>query len=183
MPEFAERLCYRAFAGAAAVFVRNLLASATFVLLAVSSADASGLRVDNAEDVAYAVAEMTPAARDLGITRARISRTLDAQLESAGLRGRPSRDNVDKEILLVDVIVTGETYYVSMGFWRVARYPQPGGESDTGFVTVWQDFSVGTHEESASVVYATISTIADRFISKYRDVNQMAKPERLASNR
>ena len=160
----------------------GVLATALCLLLAFAPANASGLRVDNANDVAIAVAEMTPVARDLGITRAAISRAVMAMLESAGLKGRPSQDTVDGEVLLVDVVVTADAFYVSMGFWRVASYSQPGGDTDSGFVTVWQDYSVGTHKEDAAIVYATISAVADRFITEYRSANELEEAATVAGS-
>ena len=162
------------------VYRSGVLATALCLLLAFAPANASGLRVENANEVAIAVAEMTPVARDLGITRAAISRAVTTMLESAGLKGRPSRATVDGEVLLVDVVVTGEAFYVSMGFWRIASYSQPGGETDTGFVTVWQDYSVGTHKEDAASVYATISAVADRFITEYRSANELEQAAAVA---
>ena len=154
--------------------ILNRLLQAALLVFAVASADiavADGLRVDGAENVAFAVAEMTETAEDMGLSRADLATTLTEKLGRAGLRARLSDADRDKDLLLVDVVVEEETFYVSLGFWRVASYPQPGGESSSGFVTVWQDFSVGAHHGDADAVYAIVTTITDRFIARYRDAN------------
>ena len=154
--------------------IPNRLLSAALLVFAVAAADlavADGLRVDGAENVAFAVAKMTQTAENMGLSRADLATTLTEKLGRAGLRARLSDADRDKDLLLVDVVVEEETFYVSLGFWRVASYPQPGGESSSGFVTVWQDFSVGAHHGDADAVYAIVTTITDRFIARYRDVN------------
>ena len=154
--------------------ILNRLLQAALLVFAVASADiavADGLRVDGAENVAFAVAEMTETAEDMGLSRADLATALTEKLGRACLRARLSDADRDKDLLLVDVVVEEETFYVSLGFWRVASYPQPGGESSSGFVTVWQDFSVGAHHGDADAVYAIVTTITDRFIARYRDAN------------
>ena len=156
--------------------ILNRLMPAALLVFAVAAADfavADGLRVDSAEDVAFAVAEMTATAEDMGLSRADLATVLTEKLSRAGLRARLSDADRDEDLLLVDVVVEEEAFYVSLGFWRVASYPQRDGENSSGFVTVWQDFSVGAHDGDIDAVHATVTTITDRFIARYRDANEL----------
>jgi hypothetical protein len=142
-------------------------------VVAVDVAIADGLRVDNAEEVAFAVAEMTQVAENMGLSKADLVIAVTDKLGRVGLRARPTDNDNDEEVLMIDVVVDDETFYASLGFWRVASYPQPDGENGSGFVTVWQDYSVGAHHGDVDTVYATVTTIIDRFIARYSDANEL----------
>lgn len=164
--------------------ILNRLLPAALLVFAVAVADiavADGLRVDSAEDVAFAVAEMTQVAEDMGLSRADLAVALTEKLSRAGLRARLSDADRDKDLLLVDVVVEEEAFYVSLGFWRVASYPQPDGENSSGFVTVWQDYSVGAHHGDVDTVYTTVTTVIDRFIARYSDANELGDSVQVAA--
>ena len=164
--------------------ILNRLLSAALLVFAVAAADfaiADGLRVDSAENVAFAVAEMTATAEDMGLSKANLVVVVTDKLGRAGLRARPTDANRDEEVLLVDVVVEDETFYVSLGFWRIASYPQRQGETDSGFVTVWQDFSVGAHHGDVDTVYQTVTTIIDRFVASYSDANELGDSVQVAA--
>jgi hypothetical protein len=160
------------------------LLPAALLVIAVAVADiaiADGLRVDNAEEVKFAVADMTQTAKDMGLSKVDLVIAVTDKLGRAGLRARPTDADHDEEVLLVDVVVEDETFYVSLGFWRIASYPQPQGETDSGFVTVWQDFSVGAHHGDVDTVYQTVTTIIDRFVARYSDANELGDSVRVAA--
>ena len=156
-------------------------ASLVFAVAAANIAVADGLRVDSAENVAFAVAEMTATAEDMGLSKADLTITVTDRLGRAGLRARLTDAARDEDLLLVDVVVEEETFYVSLGFWRMASYPQPGGESSSGFVTVWQDYSVGAHHGDVDTVYTTVTAIIDRFITRYSDANELGDSVQVAA--
>ena len=143
---------------------------------------AEGLRVDNAAELAFAVADMTSVAQGMGLSKASLAGAVTQKFGAAGIRARPTIAGQDEEVLLVDVVIEHETYYVSLGFWRVASYPQPQGEITSGFVTVWQDYSVGTHRGDVDTVYETVATIVDQFITRYSDANDLTGRVRAANS-
>jgi glucan biosynthesis protein len=124
---------------------------------------------------------MTQVAEDMGLSKANLVVVVADKLGRAGLHARPTNANGDEEVLLVDVVVEDETFYVSLGFWRVASYPQPQGETDSGFVTVWQDFSVGAHHGDVDTVYQAVTTIIDRFVASYSNANELGDSVQVAS--
>ncbi len=148
----------------------------------LNSTAAEGLRVNNAAELAFAVADMTSVAQDMGLSKAGLAGAVREKLGAAGIRARPTIAGQDEEVLLVDVVIEDESFYVSLGFWRVASYPQPQGEITSGFVTVWQDYSVGTHHGNMDTVYDAVTTIADQFIKKYSDANDLAARVRAANS-
>ena len=168
-----NRRCYRAALGNAA--------AALCALLAINAAWADGLRVENADEVRFAVGEMTTAAAEMGLSRQVLAQTLTRHLGSAGLSARHAAGDDAESILFVDVVVDGEAYYVSLGFWRKASYPQPGGGQDTDFVTVWQDYAVGAHHGESQTVYETTVTIIDRFIARYSEANRLDRDVTVAA--
>jgi len=172
----------RSSGGSWTVLIRLL--SAVLLVFALAVADiavADGLRVESAEEVAFAVADMTQVAEDMGLSKANLVVVVADKLGRAGLRARPTDANRDEEVLLVDVVVEEETFYVSLGFWRVASYPQRQGETDSGFVTVWQDFSVGAHHGDVDTVHQTVTTIIDRFVASYSDANELGDSVQVAA--
>jgi hypothetical protein len=52
----------------------------------------------------------------------------------------------------------------------------------SGFVTVWQDYSVGTHHGNVDTVYDTVTTIVDQFITRYSAANDLAGRVRAANS-
>ena len=150
-------------------WLHTLILAVATIASGVASAD--GLRVENAQDVNFTVAEISGIAKQLGLSRNSIELQLVNKLESAGLRATRSESSQQDEVLLVDIVVQAESYYVSLDFWRLASYSQPQGETSSSFVTVWQDYAVGTHGDDAAAVYATVAQITDRFISQYSHVN------------
>ena len=165
--------------------ILSRLPRAVLLVFAVAVADiavADGLRVESAEEVKFAVADMTLTAEDMGLSRADLALRLTERLSRAGLRARLSDADRDEDLLLVDVVVEDETFYVSLGFWRVATYPQPDGESGSSFVTVWQDYSVGAHHGDVNTVYTTVTTIVDQFITRYSDANDLTGRVRAANS-
>ncbi len=153
-----------------------------WLMLLLDTAAADGLRVKNASELAFAVADMTPAAQDMGLSKSGLAGTVTERLGSAGIQARPTIAGQDEEILLVDVVIEHETFYVSLGFWRVASYPQPQGEITSGFVTVWQDYSVGTHHGNVDTIYDTVTTIMDQFVARYSDANDLTGSVRAATS-
>lgn len=148
----------------------------------LNTAAADGLRVNNAAELAFAVTDMTSVAQDMGLSKAELAGAVKEKLGAAGIRARPTIAGQDEAILLVDVVIEHDTYYVSLGFWRVASYPQPQGEITSGFVTVWQDYSVGAHYDNVDTVYDTVTTIVDQFIERYSDANDLTGRIRAATN-
>jgi hypothetical protein len=88
---------------------------------------------------------------------------------------------IDDDILFLDVIVDGDTFYTSAGFWRMASFPLPNGDINSEFVTVWQDYSIGTHYDDPEMIRASVSRIIERFIAKYSAANNTGNPLRVAS--
>ncbi|NCF23330.1 MAG: hypothetical protein GWP60_02225 [Gammaproteobacteria bacterium] len=162
----------------------NLLRISLAVWLAVflNTTAADGLRVDNAAELAFAVTDMTSAAQGMGLSKAGLAGAVTEKLGAAGILARPTISGQDEEVLLVDVVIEHDAYYVSLGFWRVASYPQPQGGITSSFVTVWQDYSVGTHHGNADTVYDAVTTIADQFIARYSDANDLAGRVRAANS-
>lgn len=152
----------------------------TTVFLDITAAD--GLRVNNAAELAFAVADMTSVAQGMGVSKASLAVAVTEKLGAAGIRARATIAGQDEEILLVDVVIEHDTYYVSLGFWRLASYPQPQGEIVSGFVTVWQDYAVGTHHGNVDTVYDTVTTIVDQFITRYSDANDLTGRVRAANS-
>ena len=152
------------------------------VLASGASMGSDGLRVENPGEITFAVAAMTPRAKELGLTNSVVAASLKSSLSRAGLAARQSDlDDRDSDVLFIDIVVEDETFYASLGFWRMASYRLPGGELNSELVTVWQDYSVGAHHDDAAKVRATVNRIVSRFISQYRDVNDVGVPLRVAS--
>lgn len=151
------------------------------VFICGTSPASDSLRVEHPVEIAFSIGEMTELAQDMGLSTEEFARSLTVMLNNAGLEARQSEAERDTEILFLDVIVDGESYYTSVGFWRMASYPLPNGEINSEFVTVWQDYSVGTHFDDATTVKASVNRIVERFISKYNDANQSGFPLRVAS--
>ncbi len=139
------------------------------------------LWVESPEEVAFSVAHMTQGAKDMGLTNESFAETLALMLNGAGFQTKQSKLDRDNDMLFLDVIVDGETFYASAGFWRKASYPLPNGDLNSGFVTVWQDYSVGAHYDDPETVRASVGTLIERFITKYSDANNSGKPLRVAS--
>jgi len=140
-----------------------------------------GLWVEHPEEVAFSVADMTQGAKDMGLTGAGFAATLSIMLQRAGLKARQTDFERDSDVLFLDIIVEDETFYASLGFWRMVSYRLPNGVLNSEFVTVWQDYSVGAHHEDPGKVRATVNSITERFIAKYQDVNKGGTPLRVAS--
>jgi hypothetical protein len=140
-----------------------------------------GLWVEHPEEVAFSVADMTQGAKDMGLTGAGFAATLSTMLQRAGLKARQTDFERDSDVLFLDIIVEDETFYASLGFWRMVSYRLPNGVVNSEFVTVWQDYSVGAHHEDPGKVRATVNSITERFIAKYQDVNKVGSPLRVAS--
>jgi hypothetical protein len=147
----------------------------------VTSQAADSLWVENPVDVAYSVGEMTKGAQDIGLTTESFAESLHAMLNHAGLQPRQSTRSRDSDVLFLDVIVDGESFYTSAGFWRMANYPLPNGDLNSEFVTVWQDYSIGAHHNNPDIVRASVNTILERFIAKYSDANNTRRPMQVAS--
>ena len=160
--------------------LRLLLVVAAALVCDTSIAD-DGLWVDDPEEVAFSVADMTDSARDMGLSSDGFAATLNNMLNHAGLRAKQSDIARDDRVLFLDIIVDDETYYASLGFWRMASYRQPDGELNSEFVTVWQDYSVGAHHDDPGAVRDTVNKIIERFITRYRDANNVRPPLRVAS--
>jgi hypothetical protein len=160
--------------------LRTAIAICAALLFHAAAAD--GLRVDNPAEVSFVVTDMTAIARKIGLSRADLADMVTDKLSVVGISARPTIAERDEEVLLVDVVVEHETFYVSLGFWRVASYPQPQGEITSGFVAVWQDYSVGTHHGNVDTVYDTVTTIVDQFITRYSDANDLAGRVRVATS-
>ena len=161
--------------------VWRLLLMAAGALACETSIAGDGLWVDNPEEIAFSVADMTSSAKDMGLSNESFAATLSTMLNHAGLRARQSSLERDSDMLFLDVIVEDETFYASLGFWRVASYRQPDGELNSELVTVWQDYSVGAHHDDPGKVLDTVNKFIARFIARYRDVNNVSTPFRVAS--
>ena len=146
-----------------------------------SSQASQSLWVENPQEVAYSVASMTPGAISLGLTSEEFSESLTVMLNRAGLQGRRSEFGNDSDILFLDIVVDGETYYASAGFWRMATYHLPNGETNSEFVTVWQDYSVGAHFDDPETVRVSVERLIERFIARYRDANGVGRPLSVAA--
>ena len=159
----------------------QLALALALVLASTASSGSDGLRVENPAEIAFAVAAMTPQAKEMGLTDAGVAETLQSSLSRAGLSGKRSDLEHDSDVLFVDIIVEDETFYASLGFWRMASYRLPGGELNSEFASVWQDYAVGAHHDDPEKVRVTVERIIERFIVKYSDVNSVRKPLRIAS--
>jgi hypothetical protein len=163
------------------LFWQTLVLLLSSLICEVSQADGS-LWVENPREVAFSVGRMTPGAQNLGLTDADFADTLSIMFDRVGYQARRSRGAHDKDVLFLDVIVDGETFYTSAGFWRIANYRLPNGDLNTEFVTVWQDYSVGAHHNDPETVRASVSRIIERFIAKYSDANKSRAPVQVASS-
>jgi len=143
------------------------------VLVCRQSLAADGLWIENPTEVAYSIGELTADARKLGLSGNSLAATLSATLTRAGLKSRPAEFARDQGVLFLDIIVENQTFYASLGFWRVATFPRPDGESASDFVIVWQDYSVGTHHNEAAAVNQTVQRIIDRFVARYSTANKI----------
>jgi len=159
---------------------RMLVALAAVVMCELSQATES-LWVENPEQVAYSVADMTPGAKALGLTNGEFAKSLNVMLSRAGLQGRRSEFRNDSDVLFLDVVVDGETYYASAGFWRMASYRLPNGDIHSEFVTVWQDYSVGAHYDDPETIRVSVERLIERFIAKYNDANSAGRPLSVAA--
>jgi hypothetical protein len=139
------------------------------------------LWVENPLDVAFAVGNMTQDAKDMGLTYDGFAKILTSSLNHGGLVARPSDLERDDDLLFLDIIVEHDTYYASLGFWRLVSYRLPNGELKSELVTVWQDYSVGTHHNNPARVRDTVTKVIERFVARYSDVNDLQTPLRVAS--
>jgi hypothetical protein len=139
------------------------------------------LWVENPVDVAFAVGNMTQGAKDMGLTDDGFTEILISSLKRGGLVARPSDFERDHDMLFLDIVVEHETYYASLGFWRLVSYRLPDGELNSEIVTVWQDYSVGAHHNNPARVRDTVTKVIERFVAKYSDVNDVQTPLRVAS--
>lgn len=117
----------------------------------------------------------------MGLTIDGFAKSLSIMLNRAGLQAKRSETERDSDILFLDVIVDGESYYTSVGFWRIASYRLPNGDLNSEFVTVWQDYSVGAHYNDPGTVRASANRIIERFIAKYSDANNTGNPLQVVS--
>lgn len=152
-----------------------------FVLASNSSLANEGLWVENPEVVAFSVAKMTRDAEEIGLTRAVVAADLGDMLGQAGLKAKSAKHKGASGVLFLDVIVEDETFYASLGFWRMASYRLPDGQLKAEFVTVWQDYSVGVHHSDAKTVQATVGQIIEKFIGEYTEANNVGRPHTVAS--
>jgi hypothetical protein len=157
--------------------------SAVLVLALISGSSFASERlwVEDPGMVAFSIANMTPGAQKIGLTSAAVAANLTTMLSRAGLKARRTSVEGEGDVLFVDIIVEEETYYASLGFWRIASYRLPNGELNAEFVTVWQDYSVGAHHNNPETVQATVSRIIERFIGRYTDANKVGRPLSVAS--
>jgi hypothetical protein len=166
----------------ASVFgVWRFCVSLIVVLICPQSLAADGLWIENPTDVAYSVGDLTADARKLGLSDNSLVETLSATLTRAGLIARPAEFARDQGVLFLDIIVENQTFYASLGFWRVATFPRPDGEPASDFVIVWQDYSVGSHHNNAAAVNHTVQKIIDRFVVRYSTANKITDPLQAAA--
>lgn len=151
------------------------------VLTCTSSHAADELWVENPLELSIAVAKMTENAKALGLTNAAVAASLSHRLKEAGLKPTPTELEYDDNVLFVDIIVEEETFYASLGFWRMASFRLPDGEQNTEMVTVWQEFSVGVHHDDPGIVRSTVDRIIERFIASYSDANDVGTPKRIVA--
>ena len=151
------------------------------VLLCQQSLAADGLWIENPTEVAYSVGDLTADARKLGLSDDSLAETLNVTLTRAGLKARPAEFAHDQGVLFLDIIVENETFYASLGFWRVATFPLPDGEPASDFVIVWQDYSVGSHHNDVAAVTHTVQKIIDRFVTRYSIANKITDPLQAAA--
>lgn len=140
------------------------------------------LRVENPAEIAYSIAALTDDAIALGLSSDGLTGILNARLAQAGLTAQPAAPARNDGVLFLDIIVEDETYYASLGFWRTATVPLPDGDPVSDTVIVWQDFSVGTHDDDAALVNKTVRQIVDRFVARYSAANGLATPLRVAAS-
>jgi uncharacterized membrane protein YdfJ with MMPL/SSD domain len=157
-----------------------MLLVALFCFRQAFAADA--LWIDNPTEISYSVGELTDAAKALGLSNSSLSGTLADGLSAAGLTPKPAAYSNDKSVLFLDIIVEEQTYYASLGFWRVATYQRPDGEQNSDFVIVWQDYSVGAHHDDPAAITSTIQQIIERFIVTYGAANHLERPLQAAAN-
>ena len=154
------------------VAVQLVLAAISLLAATVSAGTPTdALRVRDAEEIAFAIADTSAVAEAMGIDEASLAASVRQALGRAGLKARPTLAGHDEAILLVDVLVDGDVYYASAGFWRVASYGRPDGGTETDFVTVWQDYSVGVHRGNGAAIRAAITAVVERFVHNYRRAN------------
>ena len=152
------------------------------MLLAAEAVIADGLRVEDPSELAFAVAELSNDAEQLGFSRELLVAALKSRLSRVGLEARPSNAQDSDAILFIDVIVDGNVYYVALDFWRVGSFAQPDGQQASAYVSVWQDFSIGSHDGDRSPVDKTFSEVVERFIVQYVEANDGELLARAAAN-
>ncbi len=151
------------------------------VLVCEQSLAADGLWIENPTEVAYSVSDLTADAMKLGLSGNSLEETLSTTLTRAGLKARPAEFTRDQGVLFLDIVVENQTFYASLGFWRVATFPLPDGEPASDFVIVWQDYSVGIHHNDAAAVTHTVQKIIDRFVARYSVANKITDPLQAAT--
>ncbi len=151
------------------------------LLGAHNSLAADTLWIANPAQVAYSIGALTQDARKLGLSNDSLAGTLNGMLSRAGLTARPAEFERDDGVLFLDIIVEEQTYYASLGFWRIASYPHPDGELASNFVIVWQDYSIGAHYDDPDAVNGTVMQIIERFIAAYSVANELAAPLQAAT--
>lgn len=138
------------------------------------------LWVENPRDVAFSIGNLTQNARKMGLTDAAFATILSTTLDNAGFTARQS-DSMHDDVLFLDIIVEDESFYASIGFWRVVSFRLPNGEFNSDLVNVWQDYSFGVHRDDAGRVRDTVKKVIDRFIASYGAANGISVPLRLAA--
>jgi hypothetical protein len=142
---------------------------------------ADPLWITNPAEIAFSVSELTQEARALGLSDSDLSRTLSGRLTAAGLTPKLAEIEQDDGVLFLDIIVEKQTYYASLGFWRVATIQHPDGRPSSDFVIVWQDYSVGAHHDDPAEITDTVQQIIERFITTYSAANDLDTPLQAAA--
>ena len=162
--------------------LRNSVATllAALVLFAEFSVADDGLRVDSPSDIVFSISQLNRDATDMGLSDAGFAVLLSSSLNHAGLRARRAESADDDNILFLDVVVEDNIFYVSLDFMRPASLETADGELNLDHVSVWQNYSLGDHQDDAEKVRSTVSRIVERFVENYRDANDITMPSRVA---
>lgn len=153
------------------------------LLISASAFAGNELWVQEPQTIAFSVGSVTADAKDLGVTQKKLATDLSDALKRHGFSARLSELGRDTDVLFLDVIVEGSAYYASLGFWRKATFELPDASANTDHVIVWQDYAIGTHEGDPAIVRATVSTIVDRFVTRYNAANNLDQVRQVAAER
>ena len=142
------------------------------LITASYNADADpGLWVPEPERVAYAIANMTTDANQLGLTDTQFEAALREKLSGSGITAYRAKRNSEGGILFLDLVVEDRSFVASLEFWRKAEYTLPDGTVYSDHVTVWEEYFIGDHQNDPQNVSESVDLVIDAFVRDYRQSN------------